>query len=49
MAEESIQLHGGMGMTLDYGIGAYAKSLTTFNLLNGDVGYHTARVMRLAA
>ena len=49
VAEESIQLHGGMGMTLDYGIGAYAKSLTTFNLLNGDVGYHTARVMRLAA
>lgn len=49
IAEESIQLHGGMGMTLDYGIGAYAKYLTTFNLLNGDVSFHTARVMRLVA
>ena len=47
VAEDSIQLHGGMGMTLDYGIGAFAKYLITFNLLHGDVDYHMGRVMRL--
>lgn len=49
VSEDSIQLHGGMGMTLDYGIGAYAKYLVTFNLLHGDVDYHMGRVMRLSA
>ena len=47
VAEESIQLHGGMGMTMEYGIGAFAKNLTTFNLLHGDVDYHTGRAIRL--
>jgi len=49
VCEDSIQLHGGMGMTQDYGVGAYAKYLLTFNLLHGDVDYHTGRVMRLSA
>lgn len=49
VAEDSIQLHGGMGMTLDYGIGAFAKYLITFNLLHGDVDYHMGRSMRLSA
>ena len=48
VVEDAIQLHGGMGMTLDYGIGAYAKYLTTFNLLHGDVDFHTARMIRLS-
>ncbi len=40
VAEQSIQLHGGMGMTDEMEIGDYAKFLTAFELILGDSDSH---------
>ncbi len=37
---ESIQLHGGMGMTDELPVGSYVKRLMTINTLFGDADYH---------
>ena len=43
MAQESIQLHGGMGMTEELSVGHYAKRLTMIGLSFGDTSFHMAR------
>ena len=43
VAEEAIQMHGGIGMTWEYGLGHYAKRLVMIDHQFGDVDYHTAR------
>jgi alkylation response protein AidB-like acyl-CoA dehydrogenase len=43
VAQESIQLHGGMGMTDELDVGHYAKRLTMIGLTFGDRGYHMTR------
>ena len=37
---ESIQMHGGMGMTEELAIGSYVKRLMIANTLFGDQDYH---------
>ncbi len=43
VAQESIQLHGGMGMTDELSVGHYAKRLTMIGLSFGDTSFHMAR------
>ncbi len=45
IAEESIQMHGGMGMTWEYPVGHYAKRIVMIDHLFGDVDYHLERIM----
>lgn len=43
VAEESIQLHGGMAMTWEYQLGHYAKRLVMLDHLLGDTDHHLER------
>jgi alkylation response protein AidB-like acyl-CoA dehydrogenase len=43
VAEQSVQLHGGMGVTEELDIGAYFKRLTAFDTLFGGSAYHYRR------
>jgi len=43
VAEEAIQMHGGIAMTWEYGLGHYAKRLIMIDHQFGDVDYHTGR------
>jgi alkylation response protein AidB-like acyl-CoA dehydrogenase len=40
IGEQSIQIHGGMGMTDELNVGHYFKRLTAINILFGDASYH---------
>jgi alkylation response protein AidB-like acyl-CoA dehydrogenase len=42
----AIQLHGGIGMTMEYKGGHYFKRLTVIENLFGDTDYHLARLAR---
>ncbi|MCY6380829.1 acyl-CoA dehydrogenase family protein [Hoeflea prorocentri] len=43
VAEEAIQMHGGIAMTWEYGLGHFAKRLIMLDHQFGDVDYHTVR------
>ena len=43
VGQQSIQLHGGMGMTDDLNVGHYFKRLTMIDILFGDVDFHLKR------
>lgn len=45
VAEESIQLHGGIAMTWEYSVSHYAKRLTMIDHQLGDRDHHLYRVM----
>ena len=47
VAEESIQLHGGIAMTWEYAVGHYAKRLTMIDAMFGDTDHHLERCMAL--
>jgi alkylation response protein AidB-like acyl-CoA dehydrogenase len=42
--EESVQLHGAIGMTQEYEVGAYVKRLALAANLYGDATFHLERV-----
>jgi pimeloyl-CoA dehydrogenase small subunit len=44
VGQQAIQLHGGVGMTMEYRIGHYFKRLTMIESLFGDADYHLRRV-----
>ncbi|WP_426420623.1 acyl-CoA dehydrogenase family protein [Bradyrhizobium genosp. A] len=44
IGRESIQLHGGLGMTMEYRIGHYFKHVTMIDTLFGDADYHLRRL-----
>jgi alkylation response protein AidB-like acyl-CoA dehydrogenase len=46
IAEQAVQLHGGMGMTDELNVGHYFKRITAINVQFGDPGYHLARYAR---
>ena len=48
VAEESIQMHGGIAMTWEYGLGHYAKRLIMIDHQFGDVDFHTARFVEFS-
>jgi alkylation response protein AidB-like acyl-CoA dehydrogenase len=44
VGQQSIQLHGGVGMTMELKIGHYFKRLTMIESTFGDTDYHLRRV-----
>jgi len=44
VGQEAIQLHGALGMTLDYPVGHYFKRLTMIDLAFGDSHYHVSEL-----
>ncbi|RLQ87288.1 acyl-CoA dehydrogenase family protein [Notoacmeibacter ruber] len=43
-AETSIQLHGGVGVTMEYAISHYFKRITVDDMLFGNADYHMSRI-----
>ena len=46
VAEQAVQLHGGMGMTDELSVGHYFKRITSINVQFGDPSYHLTRYAR---
>jgi pimeloyl-CoA dehydrogenase small subunit len=44
IGQEAIQLHGGIGMTMEYKVGHYFKRMTMIDTLFGDADHHLSRV-----
>lgn len=40
----AVQLHGGVGMTMEYKVGHYFKRATMIDLMFGDVDYHLSKL-----
>ena len=49
MGQESIQIHGGMGMTEELAVGHYFKRLTMIDSEFGNVDHHMRRYTVLSA
>ena len=47
IAEEAIQMHGGIGMTWEYAVGHYAKRIVMIDHLFGDEDHHLEQIIRL--
>ncbi len=47
IAEETIQMHGGIAMTWEYAAGHYAKRIVMIDHMFGDVDHHLERIMKL--
>ncbi|MEL6220943.1 MAG: pimeloyl-CoA dehydrogenase small subunit, partial [Pseudomonadota bacterium] len=48
VAEEAIQLHGGIAMTWEYDLPHYAKRLVMIDHLFGDTDHHLQRFIAMA-
>lgn len=48
VAEEAIQMHGGIAMTWEYAVGHFAKRLIMIDNQLGDTDYHIARYVTLS-
>lgn len=48
VAEESIQMHGGIGLTQEYGLGPLVRRLLAADARFGDADYHLERFARLS-
>ncbi len=48
VAEEAIQIHGGMGMTWEYPVGHYAKRIVMIDHWFGDTDHHLERFIALS-
>ena len=47
IGQEAIQLHGGIGMTMEYKVGHYFKRVTMIDTMFGDADYHLAALARM--
>lgn len=47
IGQEAIQLHGGIGMTAEYAVGAYFKRMTMIEQLYGNTDQHLRELARL--
>jgi len=47
VAEEAIQIHGGMGMTWEYAVGHYSKHIIMLDHVLGDTDHHLERYIVL--
>ena len=47
VADQAVQLHGGMGMTDELNIGHYFKRISSINIQFGDPAYHVLRYAQL--
>ena len=48
VAEEAIQIHGGIGMTWEYAVGHFAKRIIMIDHQMGDADHHLERFIRLS-
>jgi pimeloyl-CoA dehydrogenase small subunit len=46
IGQQSIQLHGGIGMTMEYRVGHYFKRITMIDTMFGDADYHLRQFAR---
>jgi alkylation response protein AidB-like acyl-CoA dehydrogenase len=44
IGQQAIQLHGGVGMTMEFAVGHYFKRVTMIDTLFGDADHHLAAV-----
>jgi len=49
IGQQAIQLHGGIGMTMEYSAGHYFKRLTAIDTMFGDADHHLALLARMGA
>jgi pimeloyl-CoA dehydrogenase small subunit len=47
VGQQAIQLHGGIGMTMEYKLGHYFKRVTMIDAMFGDADHHLAELARL--
>jgi pimeloyl-CoA dehydrogenase small subunit len=47
IGQEAIQLHGGIGMTMEYSVGHYFKRMTMIDMLFGDADSHLRTLAKL--
>jgi pimeloyl-CoA dehydrogenase small subunit len=47
IGQQAIQLHGGIGMTMEYKVGHYFKRVTMIDTLFGDADYHLTALARM--
>ena len=47
IGQEAIQLHGGIGMTMEYKVGHYFKRMTIIDLMFGDADAHLAALAEM--
>jgi alkylation response protein AidB-like acyl-CoA dehydrogenase len=47
IGESAIQMHGGIGMTMEYKVGHYFKRVTMIDKMFGDADYHLAALARM--
>jgi pimeloyl-CoA dehydrogenase small subunit len=47
VGQQAIQLHGGIGMTMEYKVGHHFKRVTAIDALFGDADHHLAELARL--
>ena len=47
VGQQAVQLHGGIGMTMEYKVGHYFKRVTMIDTLFGDADYHLAALARM--
>jgi pimeloyl-CoA dehydrogenase small subunit len=47
VGQGAIQLHGGIGMTMEYKVGHYFKRVTMIDTMFGDADYHLAALARM--
>jgi len=47
VGQQAIQLHGGIGMTMEYKVGHYFKRVTAIDTTFGDADHHLAEVGRM--
>jgi pimeloyl-CoA dehydrogenase small subunit len=48
VGQQAIQLHGGIGMTMEYKVGHYFKRMTMIDTMFGDAGHHLRELARRA-
>ncbi|WJR75540.1 acyl-CoA dehydrogenase family protein [Bradyrhizobium sp. NP1] len=49
IADQAVQIHGGMGMTDELNVGHYFKRISSINIQFGDPAYHVLRYAQLEA
>ena len=47
VGQGAIQLHGGIGMTMEYKVGHYFKRVTMIDTMFGDADYHLGVLARM--
>ena len=49
VGQQAVQLHGGIGMTMEYKVGHYFKRVTAIDTMFGDADHHLRQLARRGA